>query len=224
MHRKIGIVTIGQAPRTDILPIFQKYFSESGVIQAGALDGLQKEEIDQTLSPAQGDYVLTTRLKTGESVVLARHKIQPLLQQKVNELEAAQCDPILVLCTGVFENLTTKKSVLLEPDHVIPPVVAALIKGRKLGVIAPLEEQIDSLEEKWTEVGLFPYMAAASPYTGDRDKWGRAVEKLKKQGAEMLLMDCMGYDEQMKAEVMEISGLPVILSNALVAKLMSELV
>lgn len=224
MDRKIGIVTIGQAPRKDVQPIFQKYLPEGRVIQAGALDGLKKEEIDQTLSPVDGDYVLTTRLQTGDSVVIARHKIESLLQQKIYQLEEAHCDPILVLCTGVFESLTTKKSVLLEPDHVIPPVVAALIKDRKLGVIAPLVEQIDSLEEKWTNVGVFPCMAAASPYTGDRSEFERAVEELKNKGAEVLLMDCMGYDEQMKAAVMEISGLPVILSNALMAKLMSELV
>jgi protein AroM len=224
MSRKIGIVTIGQAPRTDVQPIFQKYLPDVEVVQAGVLDGLQKNQIDQTLSPVDGDYVLTTRLQTGDSVLVARHKIESLLQQKVHQLEDAQCDPILVLCTGVFESLITKKSVLLEPDHVIPPVVAVLIKNRKLGVIAPLEEQIDDLEEKWTNVGLYPYMAAASPYTGDHSEFERAVQKLKAQGAEVLLMDCMGYDEQMKADVMEISGLPVILSNALMVKLMSELV
>jgi protein AroM len=224
MARKIGIVTIGQAPRTDVQPIFQKYLPGVEVVQAGALDGLQKDQIDQTLSPVDGDYVLTTRLQTGDSVVVARHKIESLLQQKVYQLEDTQCDPILVLCTGVFESLTTKKSVFLEPDHVIPPVVAALIKDRKLGVIAPLVEQIDDLEEKWTNVGLYPYMAAASPYTGDHPEFERAVQELKAQGAEVLLMDCMGYDELMKADVMEISGLPVILSNALMVKLMSELV
>ena len=224
MTRKVGIVTIGQAPRKDVQPIFQKYLSDIEVIQAGALDGLDKNQIDQTLSPTDGDYILTTRLLTGDSVVLARHKMESLLQQKIHQLEDAHCDPILVLCTGVFESLTTKKSVLLEPDHVIPPVVAALVKDRKLGVIVPLVEQIHSIEEKWTKVGLSPFMAAASPYTSNRSEFERAVKKLKAQGAEVLLMDCMGYDEQMKTDVIEFSGLPVILSNVLMVKLMLELV
>jgi protein AroM len=224
MTKKIGMLTIGQAPRTDIEPIFFPYFTDVEIVQAGALDDLSRSEIDANMSPMDGDYILTTRLVTGDSVVVAREKIEPLLQQKIYRLENASCDPILILCTGVFEGLQTRKSVLIEPDRVIPPIVSALVQNRLLGIITPLVEQVEAIEEKWTEVGLSPLIAAASPYTGDRRDFEKAVEKLKEQGAEVLLLDCMGYDEQMRKSVKEISGLSVILSNALIAKWMSELV
>ncbi|WP_156877577.1 AroM family protein [Shimazuella kribbensis] len=224
MTKRIGIVTIGQAPRKDIASIFDAYFKDVEILQAGALDDLSKTEIDETMSPVDGDYVLTTRLVTGDSVVVAREKIEPLLQQKIYQLENASCDPILILCTGVFEDLRTNKSVLVEPDRVLPPVVAALVQNRKLGIIAPLVEQVGSIEGKWVDVDLSPLIAAASPYTGSRSDFEEAAKKLKEQGAQVLLLDCMGYDEQMREYVIEISGLPVILSNALIAKLMSELV
>jgi protein AroM len=224
MSRKIGMVTIGQSPRTDIEPIFQKYLPDAQIVQAGALDGLEKAEIESTLFPSDGDYVLTTRLRSGDSVVLARHKMEDLLQQKIFALEDAGCDPILVLCTGVFDHITTKKSLLVEPDRVIPPAVAAVIGKKQLGLIVPLEEQVTSLEEKWVAVGKKPLVAVASPYTGEFADFADAAKELEAAGADVLLLDCMGYDETMKQWVLDSAPLPVILSNAFMVKLVSELV
>ena len=61
--RKVGAITIGQAPRTDvtkdILPLLGE---EVELIQAGGLDGLTREEI-QAFAPGPDDYVLISRLQ-----------------------------------------------------------------------------------------------------------------------------------------------------------------
>ena len=43
--KKIGAITVGQSPRVDLIPEIQPILGDSvEIIQAGALDGLSKEE------------------------------------------------------------------------------------------------------------------------------------------------------------------------------------
>ena len=54
--KKIGTVTIGQAPRIDVIPgIVPILGSDVEIVESGALDGLSLSEIRQ-FSPQQGDY------------------------------------------------------------------------------------------------------------------------------------------------------------------------
>ena len=47
---KIGAITIGQAPRTDVTADILRIFDDSlELVQAGGLDGLTKEEIDERI-------------------------------------------------------------------------------------------------------------------------------------------------------------------------------
>lgn len=52
---KIGAVTIGQSPRVDVTPDIMPIFGEQvELIQAGALDGLSREEIER-MAPKEDD-------------------------------------------------------------------------------------------------------------------------------------------------------------------------
>ncbi len=118
---KLGVITIGQAPRKDVAPILREHLPERvEMIQAGVLDGLSKEYIAANLCPEDRDYTLTSRLTTGESVIMGRSKIQPILQQKIYDMENQGVANILLLCTGVFPGLATRTAYLIEPDHIIP--------------------------------------------------------------------------------------------------------
>lgn len=57
-HMKIGAITIGQAPRTDVTADILHIFDDSlELVQAGGLDGLTKEQIAE-FAPGKDDYVL----------------------------------------------------------------------------------------------------------------------------------------------------------------------
>ncbi len=46
MSKKIGIITIGQSPRTDVLPEMSAFFPEGvEVLEQGALDGLTPQQV-----------------------------------------------------------------------------------------------------------------------------------------------------------------------------------
>ena len=62
---KLGAITVGQSPRTDvtddIMGIFQ---GKVEILERGALDGLTVEDIDK-LAPDAGEYVLVSRMRDG---------------------------------------------------------------------------------------------------------------------------------------------------------------
>ena len=62
MNKKIGAITIGQSPRNDLIPEIESYFGGAEILQMGALDGLDKSEI-QKLAPDTDDTVLVSKLR-----------------------------------------------------------------------------------------------------------------------------------------------------------------
>ena len=220
---KLGTLTIGQAPRADITPILDDVLdARLPRRHAGVLDGLSRAEIERGFAAEAGKPVLITKLLDGSAVIIDRARTEKAAQSKLAMLEAEGCTTILMLCTGHFESLRTQTARLIEPDRILPPTVAALVQGAQLGIIVPLAEQIASEAGKWAPLGRAPLYAAASPYNGGGASVSEAARDLAARGAQTLLMDCMGFVERHRREARE-AGLPVILSNSLIAKLVSEI-
>ncbi|WP_151734391.1 AroM family protein [Paenibacillus tengchongensis] len=222
--RQLGMITIGQAPRSDVAPILEHCLGgRAELVQAGVLDGFTAPEVQERFAPQAGEYVLTTRMLGGSAAVISRERIKSVLQGKIDAMEEAGIRQILLLCTGTFPGLTARSAHLIEPDQLIPPVVQAMLGGRRLALIGPLPEQEANLNEKFAVPGgsSLPF-AAASPYTGTEAEFRAAAEKLKGQ-ADLIVLDCMGYVEQHR-EWAASSGVPTVLSNALMGKLIAEMV
>jgi protein AroM len=225
MKRCIGTVTIGQAPRVDVTPIFEKYLpSDVELIQVGVLDGLTKGEIESDYKADDDTYTLTSRLTNGESVTVSRSKILKKLKQKVTYLEESGCSQILVLCTGELEGIKTESSKLIEPDQLLTPIIVSLIGNQRLGVMIPLEEQKEVLAQKWSRYGIQPEFVAASPYDDTMERFQEAACELRQKQVDIIVLDCMGYDELIQETVREYAKVPVILSNALMVKILTEII
>ena len=80
--KKIGAITIGQAPRTDILQDIEPILGPDVVlIQAGALDTMTLDEVRSLRPDGQGN-TLVSRMRDGTAVTLQEQKILPLIQQR----------------------------------------------------------------------------------------------------------------------------------------------
>jgi protein AroM len=221
----LGTLTIGQAPRPDVTPILDRHLPDSVErMHRGLLDGLSGEAIAAAYAVEAGEAVLVTRLADGSSVEVNARKVQSALQGKLDGLEAAGCDVVLLLCTGAFHGLHLRRGFLLEPDRIIPPAVAGVMGTRRLGIIVPLVSQIASESRKWQALEREPMFAAASPYTSSPDALTAAGASLARRGAEALLLDCIGFVETHRRSLARACNLPVILSNALVARIAGEIV
>jgi len=222
-ERTLGTLTIGQAPRPDVTPIIDRHVPASvRRIHRGVLDGMTGRDIDARYRPEPGEPALITRLLDGNDILLSRARMRDGVEAALRKLEAEGCDVILLLCTGTFDGLQCDKAWLVEPDHIIPGMVAGLIEHRQLGILVPIAGQIQSEAGKWRALVRPPIFAAASPYTASADELRAAGAELKRGGAAAILMDCIGFTEQHRSALSGI-GLPVILSNAVVAKAVGEL-
>ena len=225
MSGKLGALTIGQAPRPDIAPVLDAALGPRVArIDAGVLDGLSREAITAGFAPRPGGGLLVTRLADGSAVTIDKAATEAGALRRIADLEAQGCTAILMLCTGAFHGLRTRGAWLIEPDLILPGVVAAMIGPRRLGVLVPLQEQVASEAEKWRPLATPPVYAVAHPYEGTPAELAAAARDLAGRGAQVLLMDCMGFTETHRAVAREATGLPVIVSSALMAKLASEMV
>jgi len=124
--------------------------------------------------------------------------------------------------SGTFDGLECRNAWLIEPDHIIPATVAGLVEHRQLGILVPIAVQITSESGKWRALAKSPLFGVASPYSDPPEAVSEAGAALKAQGAAAILLDCIGFTERHRAALAPV-GLPVILSNAVVAKAVGEL-
>lgn len=224
MKKSLVTLTIGQSPRSDILPLLEEHLPAALIDHAGLLDGMTLAEVGQHYAPAAGEKVLVSRLTTGEQVRLSGAKVEQGLQRKISALEAQGYDTILLLCTGEFGTLKTQKALLLEPDRIIPPLVAAIVQDHKVGIVVPVAEQINEQANKWRNLPNRPCFAVASPYLAQQADLMDAGLALQEQGTDVVVLDCIGYHQKHRDFLQKMLGIPVLLSNVLVAKLAAELI
>jgi protein AroM len=190
------------------------------VIQAGALDGLSREEI-ATMAPDPGEYVLTSRLRDGTSVVVARRFVLPLLQAAVTRLEDEGAGVLAILCTGTFPDLATRR-LLVEPERLFHAACAGIAGKLRLGSLIPLPSQLAQARARWHETGVDAVVRAASPY-GPIEQIAKAARELKAEGAAVVALDCFGFTEPMREIVRREAGCPVIVANTFLARVLAEL-
>jgi len=213
MPQRVAFVTIGQSPRTDVLPeILAETRTHILPTERGILDDLSLPQI-RALSPDKGDERLVSRLRNGTEVILAKPAIEARLRDEFSRLDTKGFDLIVLLCTGHFGTFDLK-TPFLEPQHAVDHFVQGLTYGvRRLGVLLPNEKQVDEFHGI---PGAATSFAFASPYTANSEsELDTAAENLASTGA--IVMHCMGYTEAMRRQVMARARRPVHLSRRIVA-------
>ncbi|MHA9741936.1 AroM family protein [Robinsoniella peoriensis] len=219
---KIGAITIGQAPRVDvtgdIMYIFQ---SKAELLQGGGLDGLTREEIE-SFKPEEGDYVLVSRLTDGSSVTFAERHILPRLQQRIYDLEAQGVKFIMFFCTGDFPDNFQSKVPLIFPCKILNHIVPLLTKTSNIITVTPSPLQVTQCEKKWNQYVNQVTSIPASPY-GDWTSLEAAAYKIKNMDGDLVVLDCIGYTQEMKEMFAKITGKMIVLSRTILARVVSEL-
>ena len=219
-------MTIGQAPRDDLLPEMREWMGDLTAVEFGALDGLADEEIAR-LAPGAGDHALVSRLRDGREVTIGKAWTRDRLATLMERLDAEAFDLIVLLCTGHFDGVRSR-TLMVEAQRVVDAGVEAVAgDGRTVGVMVPLARQMDEFHvtrvgaRSGGDVGGYQMvMAHASPYSDRRVE--DAARDLAK--TDLIVMHCMGYTEAMRVRVAEVSGKPVLLARRLVASAVAQLV
>jgi protein AroM len=209
---RLAFVTIGESPRDDIVP--EMLADIGGEVEAhefGALDGLSDAEIE-SLIPAPGETSFASRRRNGHEVTLSKERVEVLLEQVLERVDEENFDAVVLLCTGTHVK-PLKNTLMIEAQRVVDSMVEALAaSSRRLGVILPLERQVEEFPKRHVFTAA-PKLVAASPYAGD--DIGAKAKALS--DCDLVIMHCMGYSEAMRAQARNAISAPVLLSRRIVS-------
>jgi protein AroM len=218
MLTSVTFVTLGQTPRSDLVPELSSWLPRGTTVrEVGALDGFDASAV-RALVPAPGRPRLVTRLADGTQGVVGKAWMHKRLEEVLGTLPEDPATVTVLLCTGDFPGLRGP-GVFLHAQPLVDHGVAALCAGmRRIGVLLPLEEQVDDFH--WApgpeqEVDF----AWASPYEGD-DLEG-AGQTLR--GSDVVVLHCMGYTEEHRLRVSRAAGRPALLARRLVAAAVAQM-
>ena len=218
----VGAVTIGQSPRTDVVPEMSSLAPRTHWIEAGALDNLNEAAI-RRLAPSNGEFPLITRLKCGQSVTVGFESVKPFIQSAITRIEA-EADLIVLLCSGPF-SLRSHVPLLLT-HHLVFSAVQALQLSR-LVILKPHKQQVSQHLEgteatrRYSDIGV-ETIPIFMPAYGSAN-FEEAGCTARSTGASAIVMDCFGYTLDMKRKIAKASGLPTFLVRSLATKMVTEL-
>ena len=223
MKAKLAILTIGVVPVSVVLPLLTEHISEQQITHLSLLGKMSREEVmeDYALEPREDS--LPTLLNDGKLAYVSRQKIERDMQALVEVLDNQGYEVILFMSTAPIEGLVARKSILLEPMRIIPPLVASIVDGHQVGVIVPIEEMLEFQAKKWQVLEKKPLYALANPVWDSEETLIGAGRELLDRGADVLMLDCLGFHQQHRDLLQKTLDVPVLLSNVLVARLASEL-
>lgn len=209
---RIAVVTMGQAPRPDVLGELRTILGDLSYTEFGVLDEVSQEQIARMV-PRPGEPRFFTRLRDGSHVILEADAIATRIGALVERIDGQDFDLLILAMTGIRNRLATR-TPLIHGQFAVEAWVAALTTGNsRIGTIFPLAGQGTLLSELGYGTVLQSSHATigGSHATHLDDAIGRVA------GADLIIMNSVGYTEEMAEQVARESGKPVVTACLIVA-------
>jgi len=189
---KVAFITIGQSPREDVMSEIRPYLTGIEYFEIGLLDDLGEDEI-ASLRAEEGELEYVTRLRDGREVRASKKKLEAILKRKLEKI--SHIDLAVMLCTGEFD--------VAPPIPIIYPwrIMASIVKSlnpQKLGVIVPLNSQIDYARRRWSSFAKSLKIISWPPYRSERPRISELSDR------QLIIMDCIGYALEHEEEVRKV--------------------
>jgi protein AroM len=189
------------------------------ILERGGLDGLDEAGL-LALTARDGEAPLETRLRSGAPIGLSRAAVMPRLAAAAEDL-GRQCGQVLLLCSGEFPALAAACPKLIQPIRILRGAVAALAAHRALGVVGP-ESDLEAAPDQWRPYAGRVLCAPASPYAGPAAA-AAAARALAERGAELILLDDMGFGRDHHRAAARAAGIPVLCATTVTARVLRDL-
>ncbi|EBF2170676.1 AroM family protein [Salmonella enterica] len=223
MSASLAILTIGVVPMSEVLPLLTEYIDEQHITHHSLLGKMSREDVMADYAVEPGDDPLLTLLNDNQIAHVSRQKVERDLQSVVEVLDNQGYDVIILMSTAAIKSMAARNSILLEPLRIIPPLVASIVDGHQVGVIVPVAELLAAQEKKWQVLQMPPVYSLANPVHGSEQQLIDAGQVLLDQGADVIMLDCLGFHQRHRDILQQALDVPVLLSNVLIARLASEL-
>lgn len=207
----LGLVTLGQTPRPDLLALLRGYHPDGEVHLVGALDDLPPAD-QAGLDLGDDTYLLRAQLADGGVARVSLEAVEPLIAARAAAL-AQTCDLVVVLCGGDFQRIEIAGTPLVLPGRLAPAVIGNLGVGRRLGVVTPIEQQAPFAMAKWRADGFDPVVVTCPPQadTAVRHHALREIgARLRAEHLDAVLLDCFSFGTADSRVLHDVVGAPVV--------------
>lgn len=193
---------IGQTPRPDLVePVRARLPPGVALLELGALDGIEPDDIAGLEARGRGDAPLATRLADGRRVVVDEAILAPFVERATGRAREAGAAVGLLLCAGGFRRIAPAIP-LVRP----PAAAAALLRAigfARLAVVVPMSSQAGPSRRRWQDAGF-----DASPVVAT----GGEVPVMPANLADVdaLVLDYVGHPAAYVAAVRAATDRPVV--------------
>ncbi|HAH6421063.1 hypothetical protein MS6207_00924 [Escherichia coli] len=219
MSASLAILTIGIVPMQEVLPLLTEYIDEDNISHHSLLGKLSREEVMAEYAPEAGEDTILTLLNDNQLAHVSRRKVERDLQGVVEVLDNQGYDVILLMSTANISSMTARNTIFLEPSRILPPLVSSIV----VGVIVPVEEMLTVQAQKWQILQKSPVFSLGNPIHDSEQKIIDAGKELLAKGADVIMLDCLGFHQRHRDLLQKQLDVPVLLSNVLIARLAAEL-
>jgi protein AroM len=212
----IGLVTIGQSPRSDITtPIAAALGTGFTLLEVGALDGLTDLQL-AALAAGDISEPLATLLSNGQAIIVGADAIAPLLNQQADALTEQGAVFTVVLCTHGFppEQLV---SGLVQPCESMQTTVEQAVSSGNFAVVCPHEGQVKATRKQFSRLGVELNVTSFDPHRGDRAE--QLASQFVGRQPDLVYLDCFSFSVDFAARLEAILDVPVYCPTALTAQL-----
>ena len=174
----MAILTIGVVPLAGVLPLLTEHIREEQIAHISLLGEMTPDEVMAEYAVGDGEKGLLTLLSNNQLVMVSRQKIERDVRSAIAMLDRQHYDVILLLSSEQLTGFTTHHAILLEPQRIIPPLVASIVDGHQVGVIVPVEEIMPMQRQKWLSLEKSPYYRRQNAAGAGRRRAGPRLSRL----------------------------------------------
>lgn len=173
----------------------------------------------------EGDKVLMLGLENGDSTMISIDTLAPQIEEILAGVQG-QADFALFACAGDFSKLAAPL-LTIQPNILLRNMVKSMLQPHmRLGVITPGEKQIAHVFASW-----LPYLAEAgvskeqlivdwAPTSHELVK--NCAQRLAAKKVDLVVVECLGYKEELRTVISAEVKKPVILVRTVVANVIKE--
>lgn len=209
---RILFVTIGQSPRKEMLSDLTEGLAlPAKIFEIGLLDGLSGSEIEDLRAESEEVAVLA-RLANGVWEVVSRRKIANLAHEKIAAIGEREFDLVVLMSTGIFRDLESTCPTVNAQRAIDSAVISVAAQGDNVGIICPLYQQTQDFDIP--SLSLFETISRHAPHANTQ-QLRKAAQALK--DCAYIVLHSVGYTENDRDVVAEVTGKPVILPRRIIA-------
>ncbi|WP_411905079.1 AroM family protein, partial [Salmonella enterica] len=100
---------------------------------------------------------------------------------------------------------------------------ASVVVGHQVGGVGPVDELLAAQGKKWQVLKMPPVYSLANPVDGSEQQLIDAGQALLEQGADVIMLDCLGFHQRHRDILQQSLDVPVLLSTVMISRLAAEL-